>query len=229
MFGGCDIEMLLRWQRFMCDICGRGGVHKVGVTRIVENRVGNFKNIPGGQRFKLTTVASLVAFVVMVAVAVPQIKSQTPGSGASASLKPDVQPLAFFIGEWNCEGEFIASKKPIAAHISTTPDLDGSLIAFRWTDQAPSTFHALELFGYDKIGKHFSNFIHDSSGGVRLFNSPGWEADTLTWTGNMLSASATPSERFVIERKSAKEFVITWETRKPDVDWKAGDRLTCKQ
>jgi hypothetical protein len=120
-------------------------------------------------------------------------------------------------------------KKPIAAHISTTADLDGAWIAFRWTDREPSPFHALELFGYDKTAKHFTNFIHDNFGGVRMFISPGWEADTLTWTGNALAASSPASERFVIERKSAKEFAITWETRRPDADWKSGDQLSCMQ
>jgi hypothetical protein len=168
---------------------------------------------------------ALFTLLVLVALA-PQMRSQTPASSAPPTLKPDMQPLAFFLGEWNCEGEFIASKKPISAHISTTPDLDGSWIAFRWTDREPSPFHALELFGYDQTAKHFTNFIHDNFGGVRLFNSPGWEADTLTWTGNALAA---PSERFVVERKSAKEFVITWEVRRPQSEWAAGDRLTCKQ
>jgi hypothetical protein len=220
------IEMWLRQRRFRCDIRGRDGVDKVEAAKIMENRVGNFRNIPGRHGFKLMTLASLVTLLVMLAVAGPRIHGQT---SASAALKAEMQPLAFFLGEWNCEGEFIASKKPIAAHISTTADLDGSWIAFRWTDRAPSQFHALELFGYDKAAKHFTNFIHDNFGGVRLFHSPGWEAETFSWTGNMLSASDWPSERFVIERKSAKEFVITWETRKVGADWNAGDRLTCKQ
>ena len=179
----------------------------------------------------ITASAILVWLVFLMALcsAAPATESQTPASTTAAALKPEMQPLAFFLGEWNCEGEFIASKKPIAAHISTTPDLDGSWIAFRWTDREPSPFHALELFGYDQTAKHFTNFIHDNFGGVRLFNSPGWEADTLTWTGNALAAPATPNERFVIERKSAKEFVITWEVRRPQSEWAAGDRLTCKQ
>jgi hypothetical protein len=194
----------------------------------MDKQFERFRNTLGRKRFKVPAFRGLLKLLVVLAVAAPRMNSQTSASAAPA-LKPEMQPLAYFLGEWNCEGEFTASKKPIAAHVSTTPDLDGSWIAFRWTDKAPSPFHALELFGYDKTAKHFSNFIYDNFGGVRLFNSPGWEADTLTWTGNMLAASAAPSERFVIERKSAKEFVITWETRKPPADWNADDRLTCKQ
>jgi hypothetical protein len=194
----------------------------------MDKRFGNFGNVRGRKQFKVATMVVLFALLVALFIGAPRMSGQTATSPAPA-LKPEMQPLAFFLGEWNCEGEFTASKKPIAAHISTTPDLDGSWIAFRWTDRAPSPFHALELFGYDKTAKHFTNFIYDNFGGVRLFNSSGWEADTLTWTGNALAASATPSERFVIERKSTKEFVITWEVRRPPADWAPGDRLTCKQ
>jgi len=198
-------------------------------VEIMNLRFGDFRNMLGRKHFKVAMVVVLFALLVALFIGAPRMSGQTPASGASSALNAEMQPLAFFLGEWNCEGEFIASKKPIAAHISTTPDLDGAWIAFRWTDRAPSPFHALELFGYDKTAKHFTNFIYDNFGGVRLFNSPGWEADTLTWTGNMLAASGVLSERFVIERKSAKEFVITWETRKVGADWNAGDRLTCKQ
>lgn len=190
-------------------------------------RFYRFGNTLGRKRFNVPVFRGLLALLVALVAVAPKMNSQTPASAAPA-LKAEVQPLAYFLGAWDCEGEFIASKKPITAHISTTADLDGAWIAFRWSDQPPSPFHSLELFGYDRAAKHFSNFIYDNFGGVRLFNSPGWEADTLTWTGNVLSASGVLSERFVIERKSAKEFVITWETRKPQADWNAGDRLTCK-
>jgi hypothetical protein len=37
------------------------------------------------------------------------------------------------------------------------------------------------------------------------------------------------NQRFVLERKSAKEFVISYDTRKPQADWSTMDRLSCKQ
>jgi hypothetical protein len=195
----------------------------------MNKRVGpSIKNVVAAKRGRIVTMVLSISFLVLLFSA-PRMKSQVPSTAAPSALKPAMEPLAFFIGEWNCLGEFIVSMKPVAAHISAAPDLDRSWISFRWTDREPSTFHALELFGFDKTARHFTNFIHDNFGGVRLFNSPGWEGDTLTWTGNELVTSAPPSERFVIERKSAKEFVITWETRKPQADWAAGDRLTCRQ
>ena len=195
----------------------------------MEKRLSSLGNSVAGNRIGSTAMVVSLAFLMALSAAAPGMESQTPASSMPAALKPEMHALAYFLGEWNCEGEFTASKKPIAAHISTTPDLDGSWIAFRWTDREPSPFHALELFGYDKSANHFNNFIHDNFGGVRLFYSPGWEADTLTWTGNAPAAPAAPGERFVIDRKSAREFVITWETRRPQSEWSAGDRLTCRK
>jgi hypothetical protein len=156
------------------------------------------------------------------------IRAQS-SADAPPALKAELQPLSYFVGEWNCEGEFVASKKPIAAHITIAPDLDGSWLSFRWDDKAPNRFHALELWGFDKTAKHFTNFIYDNFGGARLFQSSGWDGDNLTWTGNALASPPAANERFVIERKSPKEFVISYDTRKAQADWATGDRLTCRQ
>jgi hypothetical protein len=72
---------------------------------------------------------------------------------------------------------------------------------------------ALELWGFDKTAKHFTNFTHDNLGGVRLFDSPGWDGDTLIWTGDALTTPITFSQRFVIERKPNKHFIISWQVR----------------
>lgn len=123
----------------------------------------------------------------------------------------------------------MVSKKLIAAHIAIAADVDGSWLTFRWDDKAPNRFHALELWGFDKTANHFTNFVYDNLGGARLFQSAGWEGDTLTWTGNALTSPPAANERFVIERKSPKEFVISYDTRKPQADWATGDHLTCRQ
>ncbi len=151
----------------------------------------------------------------------------------SPALKGELQPLSFFVRHWDCDGEFIASKKPTAAYVEVTSDLDGNWLMFRWDDKAPGKFHAVEFWGYNKAEKHFSNFIYDNFGGVRLFESKAVDGETLTWVGDMLPAAsgaeAQINQRFVLERKSAKSFVISYDTRKPQADWVTVDRLTCTQ
>jgi len=159
----------------------------------------------------------------------------TTGSSdaAAPALKGELQPLSFFVGHWDCDGEFVASKKPTAAHIDVTADLDGQWLLFRWDDKAPGKFHAVEFWGYNKGEKHFSNFIYDNFGGVRLFESKAIDGETLTWVGDMLPAASGAetqiNQRFVLERKSAKSFLISYDTRKPQADWVTVDRLTCTQ
>lgn len=176
-----------------------------------------------------TGFLSMLLVLPALLFAVPRSLRQSPASPAPGALKPELQPFSLFIGQWDCAGEFTASKKPISSHISISSDLDGSWLAFRWDDNAPSVFHALELWGFDKSANHFTNFIHDNFGGVRLFTSSGWDAQTLIWSGDSLADPPAASQRFVIERKPSKDFVITWQVRKPRSDWITGDRLTCRQ
>ncbi len=156
-------------------------------------------------------------------------RAQTSAPDSPPPLNSALESLTYFAGQWNCEGEFVAVKKPIAAHIAVASELGGSWLSFRWDDKTPNRFHALELWGLDKAANHFTNFVHDNFGGVRQFNSTGWEGDRLTWTGNALAIPPAANERFLIERKSPKEFVITYDTRKPQADWSTIDRLTCRQ
>jgi hypothetical protein len=169
------------------------------------------------------------ALLLAVAIAPPlHAQSQQP----SSTLKPELQPLSYFIGQWTCSGEFPASHKTISSRIVFSPDLDGSWLSFRWDDHPPNQFHALELWGFDKTAHHFTNSIYDNFGGARIFHSAGWIGDQLTWGPRDLPSNAPiASERFVIDRKSTKEFAISWEiVRKPQPQqWTVGDRLTCKQ
>jgi hypothetical protein len=151
------------------------------------------------------------------------------GEPPSSVLGPELQPFASFPGQWSCAGEFTASKKPIAARLVFSADLEGSWLALRWDDDAPNQFHALELWGFDRTAHQFSNSIYDSFGGVRTFESRGWAGDTLIWSRELPPNQPFVSERFVIERETPGEFVISWEVRKPRADWTTGDRLTCQR
>jgi hypothetical protein len=202
------------------------------------------------------TVVAFAAIAAALSLAAPRAQAQqtqpvtgTSTASASAStpapttgssqatppsaLKGELQPLSFFVGHWACEGEFIASKKPTAAYVDVTSDLDGQWLMFRWDDKAPGKFHAVEFWGYNKGEKHFSNFIYDNYGGVRLFESKAVDGETLIWVGDMLPATsgaeAQINQRFVLERKTAKSFVISYDTHKPQADWVTMDRLTCTQ
>jgi hypothetical protein len=185
------------------------------------------------KRFTHRSVLAFFALLPFIALSVIAVlgapANKTQDQTPTSALKPDLQPLSFFIGHWSCAGEFPASHKPISSHISISSDLDGSWLAFRWDDNPPNQFHALELWGFDKIEHHFTNSIYNNFGGVYLYNSAGWLGDQLTWGPRDLPPNLPIArEQYVIDRKSTKEFVISWEiVRKSQTQWTVGDRLTC--
>jgi hypothetical protein len=176
----------------------------------------------------LTAAAALLLGFISAAILASAAKSPAPRQ-SQTSAAAAIQPLAYFVGQWNCDGHFTSNNQPISATITAALDLQNSWLNFRWDDKAPSQFHALELWGFNKTAKQFTNFTYDNFGGVRMFTSPGWDGDTLTWLGDALADPNNPNQRFVIARKSSKEFVITWQTHQPQGDWRTGDELTCKQ
>ncbi len=107
---------------------------------------------------------------------VQRIDAQAPASPTASVLKAEIEPFSIFLGQWNCEGEFVASKKPIASHIAVAPDLGGSWLAFRWDDNAPNQYHALELWGFDKNENNSPTSHSSSTANGRLSNLP------VTWT-----------------------------------------------
>jgi hypothetical protein len=188
----------------------------------------NNMRLASGKSFPLTVQSILVlAAVSVVLLQAHRISAQSAAPSAVSSLKSEVEPLSFFLGQWSCEGEFPATKKPISSRVAATASLDGSWLLFRWDDIAPNQFHALEMWGYDKDAKQFTNFIFDNFGPARLFHSPGWESDKLIWTGDALVSPPNLNQRFLIERKPPNSFVISWQMHKPGADWATGDRLTC--
>lgn len=161
-----------------------------------------------------TGLISLAVFLSVLICAAPRINPQSPSSQAPSALKPELQPLSFFIGQWSCAGEFPASHKPISSHIVFSPELDGSWLVVRWDDDPPNQFHALELWGFDKTAHHFINSIYNSFYGMYIYQSPGWIGDELTWPRDLPPDSPIVSERYVFDRKSTKEFAVSWEVRK---------------
>jgi len=167
----------------------------------------------------------LTSLAVILATPVTAADAQAP----PALLSPELQSFAYFLGQWSCAGEFTSSRKPISSKVVFFADLAGSWLVFRWDDNAPNRFHAVEYWGFDRATRHFSNSIYDSAGGMRILDSVGWAADTLLWSHDFPAGGPLVSERFVIERKATDAFVISWDVRRPETEWVTGDRLTCRR
>ncbi len=100
-----------------------------------------------------------------------------------------IETLAFFDGRWHCEGKFTGSGKAISANLEFEPILAGRFLLFRHNDEPPFDYHAWSEWGWDANTRQFVSTTQDSTGGIRLFRSPGWVAQTLAWSGGNLPDS----------------------------------------
>lgn len=106
------------------------------------------------------------------------------------------------------------------------PDLEGAWLMVRHDDRPPNTFHAVEFWGFDKTTGQFVAVVNDSFGGMRIFTSPGWQENRLTWTGDTL-APEKPKQHFLFDKKRPREFVVTFELSREEGGWRPIDVLTC--
>jgi hypothetical protein len=194
----------------------------------MKNRRGRTPRLPS--RTLVAVIGSLLAiFLALQGSRAEQSKDPSAARSAPNTLADELQPLAYFQGSWTCEGVFPGSGKPIASNLHFSSGLEGAWLAVQSDDAPPNRFHARELWGYDKSAKRFRNFIFDNFGGARLFTFPGWDGDKLVWTGDAFANTDAPAQRFIFEKTSPQEFVVSWEVRKPQADWAVGDRLTCRK
>ncbi|HEY6330504.1 MAG TPA: MBL fold metallo-hydrolase [Blastocatellia bacterium] len=149
-------------------------------------------------------------------------------AASQAALKPEIEVFKPLIGNWTCSGEFNSNHAPISSTISFEPQLDGAWLEVKHKDEPPNRYISQEMWGYDKDGKVFVAVIHDNFGGVRLFSSPGWSGDALTWTGDTLMAGQKLAQRFIYEKAISGNIVVRWQVNKQG-NWIEGDHLTCSK
>ena len=140
-------------------------------------------------------------------------------------LAKPLQPLALFVGKWHCEGKF-SNGTAISASVSFEPILNGNFLLFRHDDEPPFGYHAWSEWGWDAATRQFISTIQDLTGGLRLFRSPGWTEQTLTWTGGNLPDSA--DQKFVFGRMETSKFRVSYSYKKNDT-WVPVDASVCSR
>lgn len=163
----------------------------------------------------------------MLAPAVMTLTLATAAAQADTppTLQPALAPLAGFLGSRHCSGSFLKSGKVISSTETFTAELTGHALMMRHTDEAPFTFDALEVWGYDAQKKLFVAHLFDSSGGAREFSSPGWDGDRWVWTN--VDRSAPKWDRFVFERQPDSAYRFTYGVTADGKTWTEVDSLVC--
>ena len=187
----------------------------------MNSRLARYPNVKslGG------VLCSAVFACVLTASMVPLLSFSSAAGQSKAELAKPLQPLASFAGKWHCEGKF-SNGTTISASVSFEPILNGNFLLFRHDDEPPFGYHAWSEWGWDATARQFISTIQDLTGGIRLFRSPGWTEQTLTWTGGNLPDSA--DQKFVFERRENSKFRVSYSYKKND-SWVAVDSSVCSR
>lgn len=195
--------------------------------------------------FRFATIPFLLAICASSAPALAGSQAAAVTPAATKAPDPPVHLpedlVRFFAGHWQGQGAFASGRK-IEADVDFESSMDGQWLVYRHADRAPNNYKAQGFWGYERTSRAFVMVLADNFGGARLFSSTGWKDDTLVFDGRgpispaSLSASSAPPpsgatfhERFVFEKQSADQFLMRYETRKNDADWRLVDSLTFKR
>ena len=144
----------------------------------------------------------------------------------SASTTKSVAELQWFSGHWSCDGKFARSGKTISADLWFEPILQSKWLLFRHDDRPPFSYHALSEWGWDEKGKQYVSTVQDSTGGIRLFHSPGFSDSKLVGDGRALGNPTAPAEQFEFEKIGPNIFTVSYSFQQ-DGKWQVVDKSTC--
>lgn len=164
-----------------------------------------------------------------------------PGEGAPAAMAmpkpaPEMAQLKFFVGNWRCNGKAEASPFGPAHGSKTTTrgkiDLDGFWLTVSVDEQkskeSPMPIHGRFASTYDGAGKKFVGLWYDNFGAWELMTSPGFEGDTITFSGDAMMGGQKIPAKDAFTRKGDKEMVHTGEMEMQG-KWMKLYEETCKR
>ncbi|MGH8100540.1 MAG: hypothetical protein ACREIW_04530 [Chthoniobacterales bacterium] len=127
-------------------------------------------------------------------------------------------------GQWSCKGYFVASGKPISSELRFERDAGTSTLIVKHDDRASGRYHALELWSPGNAQQSMRASIADAYGGMRWFESAGWDGATLTWTRRENDHDV---EQFAYRLNASGSLNVDWSTRRGDGPMALGDTITC--
>jgi hypothetical protein len=149
---------------------------------------------------------------------------------------PEMSQLKYFAGSWTCSGNAPASPFGPAHQTKTSimlkSDLDGFWYAGTVTEmKTASNTHPVKgmlHFGYDATAKKFVQVWVDNFGSWSAEMSPGWQGDTLVWTGDQTIMGEKATARDTLVKKSDTEFTHKFELNMKG-QWSPIVDETCKK
>ena len=160
-----------------------------------------------------------------------------PAAAPAEAPRPprELEQLQYFEGDWECEGQEADTPWSKAHKTKTDVKVKSDLDGFWYSGKVeqgkkdnPQPLEAKFHWSYDVAQKRFEGGWIDNTGGWAMQSSPGWQGDTLTWTGEATLLGVKSGMRDVITRKGADEFHHTYEAQ-IDGQWKPVGEETCRR
>lgn len=171
---------------------------------------------------KLSRLSELVFRPIFLlaasAIAVPAQASSAP----NAPVLTD--GFGALEGEWQCDGHFISSGKPLSSQISFLADERTAALIVRHDDRPPGQYHALEVWTAGNPREGYRATLVDAFSGTRWFQSPGWNGTTLVWTRY---DNGRPAEQFAYQIVRPGRLKIDWSVSRENGPMVLGDTLDC--
>ena len=132
---------------------------------------------------------------------------------------PEMENLKWFAGSWSCSGN--SPESPFGpAHktqstISLKRDLDGfwydGMMTEMKTASNPHPVKGMLHLGYDSGSKQYVQVWVDNTGSWSNEMSPGWEGDTMTFTGDQVVMGKKGTAKDTITKKGNNQFAHKFE------------------
>jgi len=174
-----------------------------------------------------TTLVSVAVLLLVVSAAL----AQQPPKPA-----PEMSQVKYFAGSWTCSGDAPASPFGPAHKTKSSQmlklDLDGFWYAGMMSEMKTASntqpMKGMLHLGYDAAAKQYVLLWVDNFGTWATEMSPGWQGDTMVWTGDqmIMGEKATAKDTFV--KKSDTEYTHKFELQTKG-QWGTIVDETCKK
>jgi uncharacterized protein DUF1579 len=174
-----------------------------------------------------TTLVSAAALLLVASAALAQ-EAPKPA--------PEMSQLKYFAGSWSCSGDAPASPFGPAhktkSSLMLKLDLDGFWYDGMMTEmKTASNTHPVKgmlHLGYDATSKQFVQVWVDNTGAWATQMSPGWQGNTIVFTGDQVVMGEKLTARDTLARKSDTEFTHKFELNMKG-QWSPIIDETCKK
>jgi hypothetical protein len=195
------------------------------------------------QKKILVAIIAALAFssvTTFAADAAPKAKPASAKAAAPAEekpLRPELDSLNFFVGNWTCTGKTFASpmgpEHDTSAVVHASKSVGDLWIHITYDENKSAAnkmpYHVGVYMGYDAATKKFVEGCVDSFGGYCTQSSNGWNGESITFEGTANGSGQPMGVRDTFIKQGAKELVHAGEMQGPDKKWAQTDKETCRR